>query len=62
MIRIDKRARDYLTKVAGVEYGENGISRTYSHAKSYYICESKRNKDLLRKYYEQIGLNPKDIK
>ena len=62
MIKIDKRTRDFLTRVANVNYGENGISRTYSHNRSYYLCESRQNKELLKKYYEQIGLDPKDIK
>ena len=61
MIRINKRERDYLASI-GLWYGENGISRTYSHNKSYYLCESKENKKALRDYYEKIGLDPRDIK
>lgn len=62
MIRIDKRTRDYLTRVANVKYGENGVSKTHSHNDSYYLCESKANKELLKKYYEQIGLDPSIVK
>ena len=43
---------EYLTKVKGVLFGYEGISRTYSNHRTntYYICENKRNMKLLNEY------------
>lgn len=62
MIKITKRECDYLYKECGVHFGENGISRTYGHTHTYYLCESERNKKLLRRYYEKIGQDPSVVK
>lgn len=60
MLRITEAEKRYLT-THGVGYGENGISHTYSHNQHYYICETPKNKELLKKYYAEVGLNPKDV-
>lgn len=49
MIKITKEEAKYLAS-KGVPYGENGISRTYSHHKHYYIAETNRNTKLLSDY------------
>ena len=41
---------EYLTKVKGVPLKENGVSRTYTHHKTYFLCENKRNMSLLNEY------------
>ena len=53
MIKISKREYNYLTKVAKIGYGGNGIFRTNSHNRSYYLCESEHNKELLRRYSQK---------
>lgn len=30
---------EYLTKVKKVPFGENGVSKTHGHHKTYYLCE-----------------------
>jgi hypothetical protein len=40
----------YLTKVKNVPHGENGVSRSYSGHKHYWLCESKYNIRLLNEY------------
>ena len=62
MIKITKKECDYLNKECGVRFGENGISRTYGHTHTYYLCESERNKKLLRRYYEKIGQDPSVVR
>lgn len=61
MIPITKEERDILTKKYGVQYGEGGISRSFTHAPHYYLCESKKNKDILKQYYKELGLNPQEV-
>lgn len=46
MIKISSEEAKELNKM-GVKYGENGISHTYGHHKSYFLCESKKNLNLL---------------
>lgn len=55
MIQISKEAAQYLTS-HGVNYGENGISRTHGHHKHYYMCACEDNTDLLNEWKESIGL------
>ncbi len=46
---------EYMYK-NGVPRGENGISRTYTDHKTYYLCESPRNMRLHREYEKVIGI------
>ena len=48
MIKITKNEATQLRKM-GIEIGTNGISRTYGHHKTYYLCESVRNLECLKK-------------
>ena len=41
---------EHLTKNKGVPFGENGVSHTYGHNRTYYLCESKNNILLLENY------------
>lgn len=49
---------EYLTKIKGVPFGENGVSHTYSkgHKRTYYLCESKINLTLLENYRKSRGI------
>lgn len=60
MIRLSDSEKRYLVN-KGLWYGENGISRTYTHKPNYYLCESFKNIKLLAQYYEQAGLDPTDL-
>lgn len=51
MIKIDKKERDWLVN-NGVRIGGEGISRTYSNYKHYYLCESKFNMAMHKKYLD----------
>ena len=48
---------EYLTKVKGVPLKENGVSRTYTHHKTYFLCENKRNMSLLNEseYLKEVN-------
>lgn len=48
MIRITKQEAMQLKKM-GVKVGTNGISRTYGHHKTYYLCESIKNIEYLKR-------------
>lgn len=61
MITITHEEMLYLTKVAKVPFGEGGVSRTYGHNHSYYLCESPTNKKILAEYYKSIGREAKVI-
>lgn len=61
MIPITNSEMEYLTKVAKVPFGEGGISRSYAHNHSYYLCESPKNKKILADYYQSIGREAKVI-
>ena len=50
MIKISKEDALKLNKEHGVPFGENGISRTHSHHKHYYLCESEYNIRSLLKF------------
>ena len=41
---------EYLTKIKNVPFGEDGVSHTYGHKRTYYLCENKRNISLLENY------------
>ena len=41
---------EYLTKEKCVPFGENGVSHTYGHRRTYYLCESKNNLALLNNF------------
>lgn len=43
MIKISKEYAMRLNKEYGVNFGENGISRTHGHHKNYFLCESEDN-------------------
>ena len=51
MIKIDKKERDWLVN-NGVRVGSEGVSRTYSHYKHYYLCENKHNMIMHKKYID----------
>lgn len=61
MIVLNKREFWALVNDYNMYFGEGGISRTYSHNHKYYLCESEKNKKILRDYYKKIGLDPKDV-
>lgn len=48
MIKITKSERNALVNM-GVKIGENGISRTYTKHKTYYLAELPRNMQKLEK-------------
>ena len=50
MIKIKKEDALKLNKEYGVCFGENGISRTHSHHKNYYLTESEYNLRNLLKF------------
>lgn len=43
MIKISKEAAHKLHNEYGIRFGENGISHTKTHHKTYYLTESERN-------------------
>ena len=50
MLLISKEEAHKLHGEYGVPFKDEGISHTYSkNGKKYYLCESKRNKDALRR-------------
>ena len=61
MIPISKKVMEVLTKEYGVQFGENGISRTYSHKHHYFLCESGKNLGFLKDYYKKIGLSTSEV-
>ena len=61
MITITYDEMVYLTKIAKVPFGEGGVSRTYGHNHSYYLCESPTNKKILKEYYTKIGRDPETL-
>lgn len=48
VIRITKNEAIQLQKM-GIVIGTNGISHTYGHHKTYYLCESVNNLECLKK-------------
>ena len=48
VIKITKEEVIQLRKM-GVKIGTNGISRTYGHHKAYYLCESIKNLECLKR-------------
>ena len=52
VIRITKQEASKL-KGMGIIMGTNGISRTYGHHKTYYLCESFRNIEFLKKLRQE---------
>lgn len=48
VIRITKHEATLLKKM-GVATGTNGITHTYGHHKTYYLCESVKNLECLKK-------------
>jgi len=50
IVLITKNEMEYLTKVKGVPFRENGVSHTYGHHRTYYLCENKKNMKLLNEY------------
>ena len=43
MIKISKEAAHKLHNEYDIRFGENGISHTNTHHKTYYLTESERN-------------------
>lgn len=41
---------EYLTKKKNVPFGENGVSHTYGHRRTYYLCSNQNNLKLLENY------------
>jgi hypothetical protein len=56
LIKISSKEAKELNKL-GVNYGENGISHTHSHHKTYFLCESKKNMYLISKLREKNIVN-----
>lgn len=52
MIKINKKEKEYLVS-NGVPYGENGVSIS-GNRRSFYLCESQRNINLLNQYKKLI--------
>lgn len=50
MIKISKEDALKLNKEYGVKFGENGISRTHGHHKTYFLTESEYNLRSLLKF------------
>ncbi len=48
MIKITKEEAQQLRRM-GVSDRVNGITHTYGHHKHYYLCESPRNLELLKR-------------
>lgn len=48
IVLITKNEMEYLTKVKGIPFGYEGISHTYGHNRTYYLCE--KYKKLLENY------------
>ena len=61
MISISKKTMNVLVKDYGLYFGENGISRTYTHDHHYYLCESYANLKTLKEYYKKIGIDPAEV-
>lgn len=55
MIKIDKKEMEYLVK-RGVRFGENGLFKTVSNVKTYYIAETRKNLEFHNQYMKSIGL------
>ncbi len=53
MIDISKTEMQYLTK-KGVPFGENGISHCIGSYRKYYLCEGRRNMELLMSYRKSV--------
>ena len=52
MIRITSSEAKQLRKM-GVKDGMNGISHTYAHHRSHYLCESQYNMVKLKKIRQE---------
>ena len=50
IVLITKQEMEYLTKVKKVPFGENGVSHTYGHHRTYYLCENRNNMRFLNEY------------
>lgn len=56
IIKIDKNEMEFLVK-NGVPMGEDGVSHSVArHRRTYYMCESYRNRKLHDKYLKMIGI------
>ncbi len=56
IIKIDKNEMEFLIK-NGVPMGEDGVSHSVArHRRTYYMCESYRNRKLHDKYQKMIGI------
>ena len=54
ILPISKKEMEFLV-LYGVKFGENGISHTTSrHRKNYYLCMSRKNTELHRKYENML--------
>lgn len=53
IILITKGEKEYLVS-KGVKFGYGGISHTVGNHKTYYLCESGRNKNLLKEYRKKV--------
>lgn len=61
MISISKKTMEALVKDYGIKFGENGISRTFGHNHHYFLCESDKNLNKLKKYYKKLGISTEEI-
>lgn len=50
IVKITKNEMEYLIKVKKVPFGENGVSHTYGHHRTYYLCENRNNMRYLNEY------------
>ena len=55
IIPITKQERDWLYE-HGVPYGENGISRTNSHHKRYFLTCTRNNLNMVRLYHQSLQI------
>ena len=54
ILPISKNEMEFLVK-NGVRFGEDGISHTTSrHRRNYFLCMSRKNMELHRKYENMI--------
>ena len=51
LIKINRQEMQYLQN-NGVSFGEDGMSSTSGHHRAWYVTESRRNVELLRKCHK----------
>lgn len=59
IILVNKESALILNKKYGIKFGENGLKKTNTSHKKYYLTETKNNLRLLAKAEEEILANKK---